>query len=407
MRIPLTSVFVAIVLQLLILKPVTCWGSDEARYLLPTSGSGGSAQPGDSVYLVLRTEGIDHPFEDVWISWYDSSSGSHTLTELSELHGENLAITVVGPTPDGTGTILDVVDADESVVFSRPIHKRLILAIQGKHRYQIQNLDDRFYQQAQLNFRDWNLDVADDSPFEDYLETAHDTLLDHPEVSASGRHYSIDINGDEKLDVVHYGFYESEVPVLRVWIGEDHRLIPMIHVEGVLAAFNPSLDPGIFSFSFLTIEPAGQQITALEEVYAGNVSDSTGYSAYTTIYSWGCKKPTEWLPYPLMARLSQTDMRLSLSPSGRDTISESTKDDWVPWSILYTGQDCQVLAREVIEGVGEWLFVVAPADKANPEVQWIVAELHPTKTLYVGGWLPSTSVELSNVVAALPFKTVR
>ena len=379
-------------------------GNVVSGYKLPIVRKSDAIPRANAAKLELTTLGVDHPYHDVAITWQIDDHGSEVSLSVKELTGQNLYVENLYPTPDGRGTVISVVDADDNVAAVRPEQMRLVLTIHEPIDYTLQKVDDRFYTQAMTYFKGWDPDTVDHAPFDDMLSSSIDSLPNEKSVEAIGNLYTIDVNGDSSQDVVHYGYYQSEDPVLRVWIRDRGRLRLTIQKEGILTDINGLSSQGLTSFTFLTIEPNGQTISAVENIIPGTKNDPKSRSSVTTIVSWGCKEPAVWLQFPLLAWIISDIARLGFSPGKLSSGTESTDLDWAEWSQVEDGQTCHILARERDVKGNEWLFVVVQVSIRGDYQKYVADEQKWNGIVGVGGWLPASDVDVTDRIPVLPMK---
>lgn len=374
------------------------------QYKLPIVKKSDAEPRANAAILELTALGVDHPYHDVVITWPINDRGFEMSVSVRELTGQNLFVENLYTTPDGRGTVLSVVDADDNVAAVRPEHTRLVLTIHEPIDYTLQRVDDRFYTQAMTCFKGWEPDTVDHAPFDDMLSSSIDSLPYEKSVEAIGKLYTIDVNGDSTQDVIHYGYYQSEDPMLRVWIRDNGRLRLTVKKEGILTNINGLSSKGLTSFTFLTIEPEGQQISAVENIIPGNMDEPRSRSSYTTIISWGCKEPATWLQFPLLAWITSDTARLGYSPGTLSSGTLSIDFDWADWSLVGDGQTCHVLAREKdVKGV-EWLFVVVQSSLNTKRQKSIATDQKWNGLVGVGGWLRASDVDVTDKIPVLPMK---
>ncbi|HLP29344.1 MAG TPA: hypothetical protein VK147_11945 [Candidatus Didemnitutus sp.] len=374
------------------------------QYKLPIVKQSDAVPRANAAILELTTLGVDHPYHDVAIQWPINDRGFEMSVSVRELTGQNLYVENLYPTPDGRGSVLSVVNADDNVAAVRPEHTRLVLTIHEPIDYTLQRVDDRFYAQAMTYFKRWDPDTVDHEPFDDMLSSFVDSLPNEKSVEAIGKLYTIDVNGDSSLDVIHYGYYQSEDPVLRAWIRDRGRLRLTIQKEGILTNINGLSSKGLTSFTFLTLEPNGQQISAVENIIPGTKNDPKSRSSVTTIVSWGCKEPAVWLQFPLLAWIISDTARLGFSPGKLSSGTESTDLNWAEWSQVEDGQTCHVLAREIDVKGNEWLFVVVQVSIRGDYQKYVAAEQKWSGLVGVGGWLPASDVDVTDKIPVLPMR---
>lgn len=362
--------------------------------------------------LRLRLIASERPFHEAYhLRITPSNSGSDTLvTPISEVNGRQVYVDVLGPTPDSSGLVLTLVDADSRIEKKLPAIRWVVLRSVPVAGYTLDDIDrtimtglSDIVEGARMVHKGETARPLTDLKRIDLKSEPYSRILSRQAFAAAGinRLEPMWLLSDEASgaqSILTYGFDDdglATVQVVRSWYGPLRRLV---YQRGAIVGVTPSGGESPALRVFDESSDSSRYARVIRYAWTDPDADSLADGRYVvqamTIVSACVIPPKRWDPFPQSARLTRS-VRLGFAPGYEGCASALHGDaSWPFGTSLKASTSCEILATSKDASDNAWHFIGVRLPN-DPAVRRLFGDYSSAETeqLVTGGWVAASALD--------------
>ncbi|MBU3699690.1 MAG: hypothetical protein FGM33_06735 [Candidatus Kapabacteria bacterium] len=363
----------------------------------------------------LRLNAAERPFhEATHLRIVSKKSGADTIaTPLSEVNGRHVYVEVVGTTPDSTGLVLTLADADARIDKKHPSPRWVVLRSVPVAEYTLDDVDRSIMiglvdivKGARMVHKGETKDpIADLVPI-DLRQAPFDEDLSTRKYALAGisRLEPMWLASDEPSGartILNYGYDAdgmSIVQVVRAWYGPLRRMVYQPGaIVGVSSVGGEPPTFRVFDESKDSARYARVTAHSWQRPHNDTMIDGRYVVASMSILSSCVIPPKRWEAYPKAATLTRS-VRLGFAPGYEGCVSaRQSETSWPFGAALADSTHCHILASAKDANENTWYFVGLSVD-GDPAMRRTFGDFSAgSEKVITGGWLPASALTIMGI----------